>query len=272
MGVTWAATLLGESGGPSPLPCTSIIDSIAFFLSCLEVFVQLITLVILSIYHCKRHPEIWTTGVRDFQWFNGGGPANSTVLHSTPPSPTFVPKRLTLGPEVTTNAVPHLERVAANWKPAPPVTTEPIPLTYANAPVVPPTRVAMHYSASAVVSVGVMPGRRPSSKKAQTAPVSLYPTAVQTVMESTPKRSATTPAASQQQLPTDEPLPISDWPRKNPQEPYRKARSATTAAAIPTGVPGPEPTSSPESTPRNRSPRRRPPPLDLSAAQPNKLT
>ncbi|KAG8981672.1 hypothetical protein FRB90_007086 [Tulasnella sp. 427] len=224
--------------------------------------------------------------------------------------------QLTLNPNPT---VDRLERMAETWQPAPappmtqvrvqamtvtplnrpaqevPRSTEPQPLTLANAPELPPTRAPVHYTASAVVSVGVLPGRRPSIKKkpapSAQAPPALYPAYVQAATSSTPKRNSTAPetitfhspprgsnlAGSN---PSDEPLPIQNWPRVNPQEPLRKNRTSNTPVVpsmqtqvVSLGTPGPAPISStftPASPPTRRTsnPRRRPPPLDLSAASP----
>ncbi|KAG8929234.1 hypothetical protein FRC01_004636 [Tulasnella sp. 417] len=290
--VTWAATIL--------------------------VLAYLSLLVVTSWVYTARHPEVWTTTVRDFQWFNGGGNSKSEKLPSLPPSPAFVPRQLALNPNST---VTHLERMAETWQPAPttPMTqartqamtaaplnrpmrelthpTEPQPLTLANAPELPPTRAPVHYTASAVVSVGVLPGRRPSGKKnvsvlAQ-APPALYPSYVQAA-NSTPKRTSTAPEtitfhsaprttqpqSSSNQTVSDEPLPIRNWPRVNPQQPLRKHRISDTPVVpsmqtqvVPLSTPGPAPASSapPTASPptrRTSSPRRRPPPLDLSAAMP----
>lgn len=282
------------------------------------VMAYLSLLVVTAWVYTARHPEVWTTSVRDFQWFSGGGNSKSEKLPSLPPSPAFVPRQLTLNHNTT---VTHLERMAETWQPAPaaPMTQvrvqamtviplnrpvkevtrsmEPQPLTLANAPELPPARPPVHYTASAVVSVGVLPGRRPSVKKnarvpAQ-APPALYPSYVQNATSSTPKRNSTAPETiifhspppgSQLQTPSnqtvpDEPLPIRNWPRVNPQEPLRKHRTSNTpvvpsmqTSVIPLSTPGPVPSSAPApaSPPSRRtgSPRRRPPPLDLSAASP----
>lgn len=257
-----------------------------------------------------RHPEVWTTAVCDFQWFNGGGNSKSEKLPSLPPSPAFVPRQLTLNANPT---VTHLERMAETWQPphAPPMTqvrvqpmtanrpTEPQPLTLANAPELPPTRAPVHYTASAVVSVGVLPGRRSSGKKNAPAPApaqarpALYPSYVQAAT-STPTRTSTAPETitfhspprssqlqgSFNQAVSDEPLPIQNWPRVNPQQPLRKHRTSNTPVVpsmqtqvVPLSTPGPAPASSAPTnasppTRRTSSPRRRPPPLDLSAAMP----
>ncbi|KAG9051491.1 hypothetical protein FS837_006667 [Tulasnella sp. UAMH 9824] len=276
------------------------------------VMAYLLLLVVTSLVYTCRHPEVWTTAVRDFQWFNGGGNSKSEKLPSLPPSPAFVPRQLTLNANPT---VTHLERMAETWQPphAPPMTqvrvqpmtasrpTEPQPLTLANAPELPPTRAPVHYTASAVVSVGVLPGRRPSGRKNPPAPAqappapaqpALYPSYVQAAT-STPKRTPTAPETitfhsprssqlqgSFNQTVSDEPLPIQNWPRVNPQQPLRKNRTSNTPVVpsmqtqvVPLSTPGPAPASSAPTnasphTRRTSSPRRRPPPLDLSAAMP----
>ncbi|KAG8920691.1 hypothetical protein FRC00_009661 [Tulasnella sp. 408] len=270
------------------------------------VLAYLALLVVTSMVYSCRHPEVWTTAVRDFQWFNGGGNSKSEKLPSLPPSPAFVPRQLALNANPT---VTHLERMAETWQPphAPPMTqvrvqpmtasraTEPQPLTLANAPELPPTRAPVHYTASAVVSVGVLPGRRPSGKKNAPAPAqarpALYPAYVQAA---TPTRTSTAPETITFQSPprssqlqgsfnqpvSDEPLPIRNWPRVNPQQPLRKHRTSNTPVVpsmqtqvVPLSTPGPAPASSAptnasQHTRRTSSPRRRPPPLDLSAAMP----
>lgn len=272
-------------------------------------------MVVAPTIYSKRYPDVWTASVRDFQWFNGGGSGKSEILGSQPPSPTFATKQFARN---APNPVARLEQMATNWPAAAPVsqaqgpvmsvipsnpvtttkaTDEPQPLTYAYAPVIAPSRAPVHYNASAVISVGVLPERRPSKKMPQAGP-SLYPTTVQTALNgSSTKRAATAPSVNPststplQTLPTrastnptirpsEEPLPIRGWPRVNPQEPYHKDRSTPSQpasgrqpAAHPLGQPGPGPSSDVQTPSRrvSRGPRPRPPPLDLSAASPARI-
>ncbi|KAG8904711.1 hypothetical protein FRB99_001297 [Tulasnella sp. 403] len=273
----------------------------------LFVLAQLVLILVSAIYYSKRHPDVWTSGVCDFQWFNGGGSGKSTAIPSVPPSPTFVARQ---PPAEPSNPVAHLERMAQNWQPTtarpsqpvvpaitvipaprPAATTEPQPLTYAYAPDIAPSRAPVHYNATAVVSVGVLPGRRPSKKVPAVAPApSLYPHSVQTALSTTPRQteppsqpaplSAISHSSSRTHavVPiTNEPLPIQGWPRVNPQDPFRKDKSSATPVvasrqiqAVTLAAPSPAPAIPASETSRrsSRGHRHRPPPLDLSAASP----
>jgi hypothetical protein len=267
--VTWAATLL--------------------------LLAQLLLTLIASIHHTNRHPEVWKSGVRDFQWFNGGG---STVLSSRPASLANVGKAAR-DPEIgSVNPVPHLEKMAATWKPAstirvqamvaapaskiasiPYLRHEPQPLTLQFAPELPPSREPVHYSATATISVGILPGRRPSTKKALLPPAapSLYPASLCPSLDS--QTSSDIPNIPSPRLPStqpaQEPFPVRNWPRHNPQEPIRTDKSHgmqyVPHQVIPERTPlDKAPSNSVPSIPTRgpRGPRRRPPPLDLSAASP----
>lgn len=243
-----------------------------------------------SVYYHRQHTIVWSESVKQFQWFRGGGTDKSTVLGSGPPTPTF-----------PSNAVPHLERMAAGWQSEPVrpaqeqmnyAQNEPQPLTFTFAPELPPARAPTHYKASANVSVGALPTRKSSKRKPQLQPAgsSLYPTSVQTAIDTSSERQPLPPPPmrsppailnSQAQnvaALTVEPQPVTNWPRTNPQEPYRPKKAGTTyvstaAAALPakTGLqhstePTPASTSLPRTAPRG--PRHRPAPLDLTAALP----
>lgn len=320
---SWILNICGASASTALVPTPSCKQAVAYswcssartlipvtWTATILVMAYLSLLVVTSLAYNARHPEVWTTAVRDFQWFNGGGNSKSEKLPSLPPSPAFVPRQLTLNPNP---AVTHLERLAETWQPAPappmtqvrvqPMTatslnrpTEPQPLTLANAPELPPTRAPVHYTASAVVSVGVLPGRRSSGKKnvsvPRQAPPALYPSYVQAATSPPPKRNSTAPEtitfhspprgsqlqSSSNQTASDEPLPIRNWPRVNPQQPLRKHRTSNTPVVpsmqtqvVPLSTPGPVPTNASPPPRRTSSPRRRPPPLDLSAALPVRI-
>jgi len=266
------------------------------WISCLLLLAQFLLVFISSIYYQYRHPDMWKCSVKEFQWFNGGGSGKSAALGSGPSSPTFVPKELKLA---ANNPVPHLEQLAARWQPTPVPRgdverqmgysiDQPQPLTFAYAPELPMARDPIHYTATAVLTVGVLPhGRRPSTKKRMPSIPSLYPTSVQPHLHSSadvpPTFDQSPPAILSSQsnitLQSLEPPPIKNWPRVNPQEPFCTKKSATPSTPEPlAAAPAPLVRISSESTqasavptPRPSGPRtarRRPPPLDLSQATP----
>ncbi|KAG8863765.1 hypothetical protein FRB96_007602 [Tulasnella sp. 330] len=260
------------------------------WISTLLLLCQFLLVMISSLYYHRQHTVVWTEPVQQFQWFRGGGTDKSTVLNSGPPSPTF-----------PSNPVQHLERMAVRWQPESAsafreqknyARNEPQPLTFTFAPELPPARAPTHYKATANVSVGVPPSTRKSSKRnpsLQPVASSLYPTSVQIAIDTSSERQPPSAPISSPPLALDsqtqsaavlaaEPLPVTNWPRANPQEPYRPRKAGTayvstaaTAASTRMGLPNstelhPSLTSSPRNTPRG--PRHRPAPLDLTAALP----
>ncbi|KAG9016178.1 hypothetical protein FRB93_011652 [Tulasnella sp. JGI-2019a] len=256
------------------------------WVSTLLLLCQFLLVMISSLYYCRHQATVWSEPVNQLEWFRGGATNRSTVLGSGPPTPTF-----------PSNPVPHLERMAVGWQsqatraaaqPMEYARSDPQPLTLVFAPELPPSRAPIHYRASANVSVGALPTRKSSKRKPPPAlptATSLYPTSVQLVMDTPPERQQSPPPAtrsppvipgSQTQniaVLAAEPLPVQDWPRVNPQEPYRPKKSMTTYVPTVASTAAPmtiAPRSSVDSVTRTtpRGPRRRPSPLDLTAALP----
>ncbi|KAG8951539.1 hypothetical protein FRC03_012495 [Tulasnella sp. 419] len=295
----WVMHLAGASASTALLPalsCPAKDQNLCVSAQALTVFTwlsmgllltQLLLLLLSSIYYSKRHPEVWVTPVRDFQWFCGGG-AGTLSLGSRPSSPEDTkalaikqglpsqqrPGDLEKGSSVM---VTHFIQPNVVVAPVPQrpgqssqaTTEEPRPLTLDYAPQLPPARAPVHYTASSATTLGGLPRRKSKEN-------SLYPAHMQAVAKSTTSLNTNTNLPSRQLTGNTaaEPLPIRNWPRQNPQEPLRREKQqrpqqqeapvvpstladTTTKSSPPRAAPASRPTGP-------RSAKRRPPPLDFS--------